>query len=423
MQPSEQMLAVIEMARDGRFEDIRELFLEQLRPMLSAESLRAAWEAEIGHSGAITAVGAPITEPGPQGTVVVKVPVACEQGAIAVVGSLTAQGQLVGLQLAPPTAAEPTAPWEPADDVDPGQFADEDVVVGSGPLAVPGTLSLPKAPDPCPALVLLAGSGSNDRDGTIGRNKPLKDIAWGLAGRGIAVLRFDKVTFAHPAAVKDNQRFTLVDEYVHHAVSAVALLAGHPAVDGQRIFLAGHSLGGTVAPRVAVAEPAVAGLILLAAGSEPLHWTAVRQVRYLASLNPETAAASESVIQTMTKQARRVDSSDLSPSTPPADLPFGIPANYWLDLRSYDPAAVAASLGKPMLVLQGGRDYQVTVEGDLAIWQAALAGRPDVTVRTYPADNHFFFAGQGQSAPAEMEPVQHVDPAVVSDMADWIDGR
>ena len=78
------------------------------------------------------------------------------------------------------------------------KFDEQEVMVGSGPLAVPGTLSIPKLPRPCPAAVLLAGSGPNDRDETIGRNKPLKDLAWGLASAGVGVLRFDKVTFAHP---------------------------------------------------------------------------------------------------------------------------------------------------------------------------------------------------------------------------------
>jgi len=418
--PAEGVLSVIELAREGRFDEVRDLFLDQLQTMVSSESLRAAWDVEIGRLGAVTAIGGPITEPGPQGTVVVRVPVACEHGAMTVIGALTAEGRLAGLQLAPPAAAELTAPWKPAVDVDAGRFDEEDVVVGYGPLAVPGTLSLPKASAPGPGLVLLAGSGPNDRDGTIGRNKPLKDIAWGLAGRGIAVLRFDQVTFAHPGEARADQGFTVVDEYVHHAVAAVALLASHPSVDHQRIFLAGHSLGGTVAPRVAAAAPTVAGLILLAGGAEPLHWTAVRQVRYLASLNPETAAASESVIETMTEQARRVDSPELSPATPPCDLPFGIPARYWLDLRAYQPAEAAAALERPMLILQGGRDYQVTVEGDLATWQRALAGRRDVTVRVYPADNHFFFPGEGASVPGESEPAQHVDPVVISDMADWM---
>ena len=73
-----------------------------------------------------------------------------------------------------------------------------------------------------------------------------------------------------------------------------------------------------------------------------------------------------------------------------------------------------------MLILQGGRDYQVTVDDDLARWRAALADRPEVTIRVHDADNHLFFTGSGPSRPAEYERAQHVDPAVVTDIADWL---
>jgi len=122
----------------------------------------------------------------------------------------------------------------------------------------------------------------------------------------------------------------------------------------------------------------------------------------------------------LSAQARLVDSPGLSPSTPAEKLPFGVPAPYWLDLRGYHPVAVAAGLGKPMLILQGGRDYQATVSEDLARWEAGLADRPEVTIRVYPADNHLFFRGSGPSAPAEYEPAQHVDPRVVADIASWL---
>jgi uncharacterized protein len=122
----------------------------------------------------------------------------------------------------------------------------------------------------------------------------------------------------------------------------------------------------------------------------------------------------------MGERARRVDSPDLSASTPADELPFGVPAPYWLDLRGYDPVATAATLDRPILVLQGGRDYQVTVEDDLELWRSGLSSRSDVEVRVYPSDNHFFFLGHGPSTPAEYEPVQHLDGAVVDDIADWL---
>jgi dienelactone hydrolase len=383
-------LAVVEMAQEERFTEIRDLFAPTLRAMVTTDALQAAWAVELDRRGPVSSVGAPVSEPATAGVVVVRVPVTCERGALTLMVSVHESGWLTGLQLAPASAAEPAVPWEPPAYANPEQFDEQDVTVGFGPLAVPGTLSLPRRPEPRPA------------------------------SRGVAVLRFDKVTFAHPSEVKTAHDFTVADEYVPHALAAVHLLGQHPAVDAERIFLLGHSLGGTVAPRVAASDPSVAGLVILAGGAQPLHWTAVRQIRYLASLDPETAAASDPAIEAMSEQARLVDSPDLSPSTPASELPFGTPAPYWLDLRGYDAVAVAAALDRPILILQGGRDYQVTVLDDLARWKTGLAHRADVTFRIYPSDNHFFFPGTGRSTPAECEPAQHVDPAVVPDIAGWL---
>jgi uncharacterized protein len=418
--PATTALTVLDMAQAGRFAEIHELFAPPLRAMVPPEALQAAWAAEIGRRGPVTSVGTPVSEPAGPGGVLVKIPVTFERGEMTVVVSVADGGWLTGIQLAPASAAEPAGPWEPPAYADPGTFGEQDVTVGAGPLGVPGTLSLPRQSGPLPGVVLLGGSGPEDRDETIGRNKPLKDLAWGLASRGVAVLRFDKVTYAHGSEVAQDRGFTVSDEYLPQAVAAIHLLQEHPAVDARRVFVAGHSLGGTVAPRVAAAEPSTAGLVIMAGGTQPLYWAAVRQVRYLASLDPATAAAAEPAIEAMTRQARVVDSPDLSPSTPDSELPFGVPAPYWLDLRGYDPAAAAAALGKPVLIVQGGRDYQATVAEDLAGWKAGLAGRPGVTIRVYDDDNHLFFPGSGPSAPAEYEAAQHMDPAVIADVASWL---
>jgi dienelactone hydrolase len=135
------------------------------------------------------------------------------------------------------------------------------------------------------------------------------DLAWGRASRGMAVARFDEVTYTHgpqPSRVGD---FTLVDDYLHHAAAAVDLLHQLPNVNPQRVFVLGHSLGGTVAPRVAAADQAVAGLVVLAGGAQPLHWATVRRFRFLASLDPANAAAAQPAIDAITRQAQTVDAS------------------------------------------------------------------------------------------------------------------
>ena len=77
---------------------------------------------------------------------------------------------------------------------------------------------------------------------------------------------------------------------------------------------------------------------------------------------------------------------------------LGAPASYWLDLHGYDPPRGRKALKQPLLILQGERDYQVTMD-NFAAWKKALAGRPSVTFKTYPKLNHLFTEGEGKSHP------------------------
>ena len=415
--PASISLAVLAAARAGRFAEVRGMFARPQRRKLSAEGLQAAWAEAFGRHEPVTSIGTPASEAVGGGVVAVTVPVVCEHERLTMVVSVDGAGRLVNIQVTP--TAEP---WVPPGYADADGFSEQDVILGSGPLAVPGTLTLPNLPGPKPAVVLLCGGGPFDRDMTMGRNKIGKDLAWGLASRGVAVLRFDKVTHAHADLVAQIPGFTPADEYVPHAVAAVELLRQHPEVDPAKVFVAGHSMGGAMAPRVAAAEPSVAGLVLLAGGAQPMHHAAVRVVRYLAALRPGDPAG-EAAVAAITEQAGVVESVGLDSSTPAGKLPFGYSAAFWLSMRSYDPVAIAAELPQPMLVLQGGRDYQVTVADDFALWQAGLASRADVTMRVHDADNHLFFVGAGVSQPAEYDPAQHVDPAVVAEIADWLIGH
>src|SRR5690606_21699277 len=132
-------------------------------------------------------------------------------------------------------AVADTGVWQPPAYADPESLVEQEVTVGSGPWAVPGTVALPRGEGPFPAAVLLAGGGPFDRDGTAGPNKNLKDIAWGLASRGVAVLRFDKATYAHRDRVAATPDFTPTAEYVPHAVAGIETLRGLAAVDGDRV--------------------------------------------------------------------------------------------------------------------------------------------------------------------------------------------
>jgi uncharacterized protein len=408
---------VTELLVAERFADIEALFAPRLRAAVSAETLRTGWSTESARIGQVTTVAPGVAEPGAAGLVRVSTPVTGERGALAVVISVDDAGALHGLRLAAPAETS----WNPPRYARPGRFTEQEVTVtpASAP-AVDGTLTLPRGRGPWPAVVLLGGGGPFDRDQTVGPNKPLKDLAWGLASRSVAVLRFDKVTHRHPQVMTE-PGFTLADEYLPHALAAVRLLRGHAGVDPSRVFLLGHSAGGKAAPRVAAAEPAIAGLVILAGDTVPLSEAAVRAARHVATVQPGPQA--QATVEVLGRQAALVDSPDLLPTTRAADLLFGWPASYWLDLRGYDQVATAATVDRPILIAQGGRDYQVTVADDLARWRAGLAHRGNVTFRVYDADDHFFFPGEGVPVPGDYAVPQHVDPALVADIAHWLAPR
>ena len=324
-------------------------------------------------------------------------------------------GRLGGLGFTPPAS---TAAYSAPAYVTASAFRDEAVIVDAGGWPLPGTLSTPVGEGPFPAVVLVHGSGPNDRDESFGPNKPFRDLAEGLASRGIAVLRYDKRTRTHANRVVSISNPTVKDEVVDDAIAAVKMMRERRGIKADRVFVLGHSLGGMLAPRIAAADPSIAGLILLAGATRSLEQAILDQTRYLATLDGKISAEEQAAIDAAAKLFAEVRA--LEPSDPPAGSQIaGMPASYWSDLRRYDPAASAARLKLPMLVLQGERDYQVTMD-EFAAWQRALGSRANVQLKSYPALNHLFLAGTGPPAPAEYSQPGHVDEAVVRDVAAWI---
>jgi dienelactone hydrolase len=331
-----------------------------------------------------------------------------------------AQGQIAGLWFEPSQGLSPAESYVPPAYANLEAIEEHDVTVGTGDSALPGTLTMPLEGEDLPAVVLVHGSGPHDRDETIGPNRPFRDLAWGLASQGIAVLRYEKRTKEHAAQIAANlDQLTVYEETIDDALAAAELLRETPRIDPARVFVLGHSLGGMVAPRIGARDDDLAGLIILAGNTRPLEDMILDQVAYLATLQESISDEDQAAVKELEAQVARVKDPNLSADTPATDLPLGIPAAYWLDLRDYHPAEVAAGLEQPMLILQGGRDYQVT-ETDFQGWQAELAGRPDVTFKLYPDLNHLFVVGEGMSTPDEYEHAGNVAGAVVDDIAAWI---
>ncbi|MBS0431208.1 MAG: alpha/beta fold hydrolase [Proteobacteria bacterium] len=298
------------------------------------------------------------------------------------------------------------------------RFHEIPVEVGSKPFLLEGTLTLPQGKGPFPGVVLLGGSGPADRDETIGPDKPFRDIAHGLAERGIAVLRYDKRTHDYPALALQDKHFDIDDEYTDDALAALKQLRATPGVERDAVFLLGHSQGAAEAPRIAEREATLAGLILVAAPVHPLFDEMIRQLRYLIGIDP--AQASPLRAQLASAEAARKQVAAFTPENPEAPGPFGTTAAYWLSLRDYDPVAAARKSSLPLLIVQGGRDYQVTPADDFARWQQAFAHDPRATLREYPGLSHLMMPAGDPPSPSDYAKPQHVDAQVIVDIAAWI---
>jgi len=212
---------------------------------------------------------------------------------------------------------------------------------------------------------------------------------------------------------------TVREETIDDAVAAVQFLQSQARIDRTRVFVLGHSLGGYLLPQLGAEAQGIAGLISLAGSARPLEEIVLEQVKYLSALNGEAAEVSQQKLQELEKQVAMVKSLELKPETPAGQLPLGIPASYWLALRGYDAAERARTLQMPLLILQGQRDYQVTMD-DFARWKQALRNRKDVRFISYPKLNHLFMAGEGPGTPAEYMITGNVAEEVVRDIAAWI---
>lgn len=294
------------------------------------------------------------------------------------------------------------------------------ITLGSGEWAVQGILTLPAGEGPFPAAVLMHGSGPGTRDLDVGPNKVFREEAWGLAARGIAVVRYDKRSTAHAARFRSRGSApTLDEEFTEEGVSAVRLLQSTPGVDPRRVYLIGHSQSTILTARVANLTGA-AGVVQLAASARPAHVVIREQVEYSTSLVTADSAHRARADFMLRGVARMAD-----PATPDTAMILGFPMPYW---RSTDPANGIADMeallarGGRALVVQGGRDYLVT-DTDFALWRQRFEGRPGITLRRYADLNHMMQPGEGRMTPAEYNERRHVSQPLLQDVADWIRAR
>jgi dienelactone hydrolase len=405
--------AFIELLVNKKFATAVEQFDPTMKAALPEAKLNETWNSVLAQAGPFKQAGAARSEKRGDFNVVI---VTCDfqNAALDVSVVFDQQRRVAGLFFAPAKKGEYAPPAYAKTET----FNEKEITVGTGEWALPGTLTVPVGAGPFPAVVLVHGSGPHDRDETIGPNKPFKDLAWGLASRGVAVLRYEKRSKQYGAKLVALPNLTAKEEVVDDALAAVELLRKTEGIDAKKIFVLGHSLGGMFLPRIGRLDLNIAGLISLAGATRALEDVIPAQLVYLFSLDGTVSPEEQTQIDQVKEQAAKVKS--LKPEDAKSTtVIFGVPASYWLDLRGYEPAESAKALKQPMLILQGERDYQVTME-DFKRWNTALAGKSTVTFKSYPGLNHLFITGMNRSSPLEYEQPGHVDVRVIDDIASWL---
>jgi len=280
------------------------------------------------------------------------------------------------------------------------------------------------------AVVLVHGSGPSDKDETISANKPFLVLAHSLAEKGIAVLRYDKRTYAHSAKYAENpdivKKLTIYDETIDDAVAAVKLMKERfPTV-----YLLGHSMGGGLLAEINTKGADCDGYIVMAGTPRKLFELSAEQNLLLADeMNTNGDLESAEQIQTMVQQelgkATRLSKLSDDDALKPENAIFAMSAWYLRSFEGIDTLKQHMSDGKPILILHGGRDRQVSMK-DYELWQSGLLGHPNVTFKLYPTLNHLMGEYKGEEVPfSQLLTYEYgqgtpVADEVVNDIVEWV---
>lgn len=302
----------------------------------------------------------------------------------------------------------------------------EQIVIGAdtnhplnGVLTLPDTMH-----DLVPGVVLVHGSGPSNMDEKIGNVAPFKDFAEGLSARGIAVLRYDKRTFVYAKQMRADKAITVRQETIEDALLATDLLRRDPRVDSRKVFILGHSMGGMLAPRIDAEGGCFAGIIIMAGSPRKLEELIIDQSHdVVASLNRFLRIIAKKQVTKLSSKFRNIYNLTDDEAKSTRVMGKGVTAYYFKEMGEYPSVQCLRELDKPVLIAQGDRDLQVSVERDFALYKSILGDKPNVTFKLYPNLNHAFVPALYSTilkAKKEYKVARGVDQRVLNDVADWI---
>lgn len=303
----------------------------------------------------------------------------------------------------------------------------ENIIIGEHTkYPLKGLLTLPDdTAIPVPAVVLVHGSGSSNMDEKVGKLTPFKDLAEGLAKYGIASIRYDKRSYAHGWKMLRDKSLTITvkEETIDDAILATEILRKDRRIDSGKIFIIGHSMGAMLAPRIDAEGGNYRGLILMAGSTRKLeeimldqnetvlhstkglvHWIVEKQISKI-------AAMFDGLYQLSDEEAKK------------KKVGGGTTLYYFKEMGEHVATDYLKDLEKPIMILQGEKDFQATVEKDFHAYKELLTEKSNVTFCLYENLNHAFVPsvyGDIMKAKQEYNIEQHIGDEVISDIANWI---
>lgn len=404
-----------ETMNQGKFDVAHGFFDESVKDKISADELKLFWLRLENSLGTYTSVdGAKSSVQGDFYQVVLTC--GFTKGSQPFTFVFNKSEKLVGFFIAPkPTESEYALPAY----ADSTLYTEKEVKIAFAGGEMAGVFTSPKNVSNFPVVIMVHGSGPSDMDETIGSNKPFKDLAIGLAAKGIGSIRYVKRTMVYPNSF--NQAFTVKEEVLDDAVTAVKLAETLAGVNKSQIYLFGHSFGGMLAPRIATLAPSLKGIILAAAPARKLADLVSEQNEYLYKSSGDTTALGKQ--QFMESQEEIAKSRLLKlGAIAPDSIIMGAPASYWIDLNNHDQVATAKKINSRILVIQGGNDFQVSVK-DFNIWKTALAANKNASFKLYPELNHLLSVQKEKGNGNQYRVPANVDLNLINDLAFWIKGK
>ncbi len=288
-----------------------------------------------------------------------------------------------------------------------------------------GILTIPESDVPVPAVIFVHGSGASNMDEQIGGLTPFKDLAEGLAEFGVASLRYDKRSFAHGfKMLRDKEiEVTVKSETIDDAIAVADLLKSDSRIDGKNIFVIGHSMGAMLAPRIDAEGGSFKGLILMAGSPRKLE-------EIMMSQNAEVLSKTKGLVHWIVeKQIAKLEKQfeglyEMSDTQAKATkMGNGVTLYYFKEMGEHSASDYLMNLTKPVLILQGEKDFQATVNDDYSQYQKLMEGKENVTFHLYEGLNHAFVKSISDDimmAKQEYKPRRDVDKRVIEDIVSWI---